>query len=241
MKDLLEHEKVYEQRLQLKLRERREKREKWYKDIGFGDYDPSIYQSKYLSSIEKEEKAFTPDPIVGVIDQIDKKKNYSKFVKEMHKPKISIRKKEEMSRIIKEVEESGMSRKLVLNKYSSQKEINKNRSKSIESALNYRRSKDDLLENKDFAYGGSSSALKKRKKWFNPMLPRPKLKRKGIIIDYLLKRRIKRQEKEMLDPDYMFKNNTNWDAFGVTKSQRAQAKSFSIDYRIRRHPVPPFV
>ena len=91
-KDLLEHERIYEQRLQMKLREKREKREKWYKDIGYGDYDPTKYHSKYLSSAEQEEKVYTPDPMIGVIEQLDKQKNYAKFVKEMHKPKISVRK-----------------------------------------------------------------------------------------------------------------------------------------------------
>ena len=135
-----------------------------------------------------------------------------------------------MKKIIQDIEESGQSRKLVLNKYNSQKEINKNRTKSIESAMNKRHSDDDLAVKRNRDYGGSQSVIKRRKNWFNPMIPRPKLKRKGIIVDYLLQKRVKRQEKEMLDPDYKFKNNTNWDAFGVSKSQRSQAKSFSLDY-----------
>ena len=230
-KDLLEHEKIYEQRLHMKLAEKREKREKWYKDIGYGDYDPSIYHSKYLSSAEQEEKEkiYTPDPMIGIIEQLDKQKNYAKFVKEMHRPKISVSKQEQMKKIIHDIEGSGQSRKLGLNKYNSEKEINKTRTKSIESAMHDKRS-DDLTGIKSRDYGGSQSVIRKRIKWSNPMIPKPKLKRKGIVVDYLLKKRVIRQEKEMLDPDYRYKNETDWDALAMSKSQRAHAKSFSIDY-----------
>mmetsp|Transcript_34054 Transcript_34054/g.33591 ORF Transcript_34054/g.33591 Transcript_34054/m.33591 type:complete len:282 (+) Transcript_34054:294-1139(+) len=66
-KDLVEHEKVYVERLKQKLREKKEKREKWYQDIGYGDYDPSQYQSKYLSSVEHE----ASEPLVDFKEQVN--------------------------------------------------------------------------------------------------------------------------------------------------------------------------
>lgn len=147
----------------------------------------------------------------------------------MHKPKISVKKKEEMDKLIQNIEESGYSRRLVLTKYHSQKDLIQSRTKSIDTSLVGRRSQDNIYSNRALA-NGSSSVLKNRIKWFNPMVPRPKLKRKGVIVDYLLNKRIKRQEKEMQNPDYSFSNKTNWDAIGVSKSQRAQSNSFSYDY-----------
>ena len=38
--ELDHHQKEYEERLKVKLREYKDKREKWYKDIGYNDYDP---------------------------------------------------------------------------------------------------------------------------------------------------------------------------------------------------------
>lgn len=101
-KDLVEHEKVYIERLKNKLKEKKSKREKWYKDIGYGDYDPSIYNSKYLSSVEQENSAPLIDPMEEVVHKCNKIKNYSKFVRQMHKPKISLKKVKEMEFIKKE-------------------------------------------------------------------------------------------------------------------------------------------
>ena len=72
MKDLVEHEKAYEERLKSKLKERKEKREKWYRDIGYGDYDPSKFKSKYLSSFESEERITKDNSINSIIEKLDK-------------------------------------------------------------------------------------------------------------------------------------------------------------------------
>lgn len=212
-KDLVDHEKVYVERLKSKLREKKEKREKWYKDIGYGDYDPSKYHSKYLSSVEKEEKEPLIDPRLEVVHKSDKQKNYAKFVKEMHKPKISVKKKNEMKQIIKAVESSGMSRKLENNRNLSHGALTAERSNERPQYENYLRNKN---------YGGSRSAVrshKKKWKFYNPMVPKPKLKPKGFVVDYLLKRRIKRQEMEQDDPDYLTNHKTRWDKVGLSKSQ----------------------
>lgn len=186
---LLEHEKEYEQRLHSKLKEKKEKREKWYKDIGYGDYDPSIYQSKYLSSVENEKSMPLIDPKEGVLEQYNKKKNYAMFVKEMHKPKISVKKTEEMKRLIDEVEESGNSRKLEFKKEKPISEVSKSVTKSRDYSRSYMTSPEPF-EKRDRPYGGSQSVMKPRKKYkfFNPMVPKPKLKRKGYIFDYLLQK-----------------------------------------------------
>lgn len=233
-KDFVHHEKAYKQRLKDKLKEKKDKREKWYKDIGYGDYDPKKYQSKYLSSVEREEKKPLYDPFIDVLNQRDKKMNYAKFVKEMHKPKVSESKKKEMKMIIDAVESSGMSRKLGLNNHKSAGVMPKNKPKTQNSSLG------DIDVAKSVDRGNSrpnalsKSAMKVRSniKWnfHNPMIPPPKLKPKGKIIDYLLDRRIKRQEREQDDPDYGYKQKTNWDKFGGSKSVSNHTRSYSEAY-----------
>lgn len=218
-KDLIDHEKIYVERLKKKLKEKKQKREKWYKEIGYGDYDASKYASKYLSSIENEKLKPLIDPKVEVIEKCDKQKNYAKFVKEMHKPKISVKKKKEMKAIVDMVESSGQSRKLVDKRNKSigaLSELSKNSRPKYE---NYLRSR---------PYGGSQSAM--RTKWReNPMLPKPKLHRKGIVVDYLLKRRIKRQEHEQDDPDYGRKRRTNWEKVADKELYRVRSNSDPYD------------
>jgi hypothetical protein len=218
-KDLLNHEKIYVERLKKKLKEKKQKREKWYKDIGYGNYDVSKYTSKYLSSIENEELKPLIDPKVEVIEKCDKQKNYAKFVKEMHKPKISVKKKKEMKSIISMVESSGQSRKLENNRNKSigaLSELSKNSKPKYENYLRTR------------PYGGSQSAV--RTKWReNPMIPRPKLHRKGIVVDYLLKRRIKRQEYEQDNPDYGRNKRTNWERVADKELHRVRSNSDPYD------------
>lgn len=214
--DFVTHEKAYTERLKMKLKEKRQKREKWYKEIGYGDYDPSIYQSKYLSSAEKEQKQrMEPliDPNTILIEKYDKQRNYAKFVKEMHKPKISVKKKHEMKTIIEAVENSGMSRSLEMSRHKSQEVI-----KRLEQK-NQRPNYENYLRSKPYV---SQSVMRSSKKlpWQieNPMVPKPKLQRKGYMVDYLLKKRIRRQEMEQDDPDYATKGKTNWDRVGISKS-----------------------
>ena len=88
-KDFIDHQKQYEERLKYKMKEKNEKREKWYKDIGYGDYDSKKYESKFLENVLMEDNMPTHDPKIDILEQRDKKVNYAKFVREMHKPTIS--------------------------------------------------------------------------------------------------------------------------------------------------------
>jgi len=223
-KDLVEHEKVYVERLKQKLREKKEKREKWYQDIGYGDYDPSQYQSKYLSSVEHE----ASEPLVDFKEQVnfkwDKRRNYAKFVKEMHKPKVSVKKQKEMKYIVKEVEKGGMSRQLELTK-GQLKQIEEKQRKQNERPQyeNYIRSA---------GRGHRSHSLSVNKpSWMreNPMVPKPKLKRKGYVVDYLLKKRIKREQLELEDPDYTSNKRTNWDRYAGATSKSIRSLSNAYD------------
>ena len=222
-KDLVEHEKVYVERLKEKLKEKKKKREKWYKDIGYGDYDPSKYHSKYLSSVENEKNEPLIDPQVFVVQKCDKQRNYAKFVKEMHKPKISIKKKKEMKQIIKLVENSGMSRQLEVNRNKSMEMLRKERQKNEKPHY------ENYIHQRKNAHSQSvMKNQKKRWKYDNPMIPREPLRRKGYMVDYLLKKRIKRQQMELDDPEYRVNRKINWDklAGAHTKNNRSLSNAY---------------
>ena len=110
--EITNHQKEYEQRLKMKLKEKKHKREKWYKDIGYGEYDPSKYASKFLLEAEENEKKPKPDPKGHVKVKVEKHNHYANFVREMHRPRVSSKKKDEMKRLIDIVEQSGQSRGL---------------------------------------------------------------------------------------------------------------------------------
>lgn len=228
--ELVDHEREYTKRLKMKLREKKQKREKWYKDIGYGDYDPNKYQSKYLSSAENENLEPKIDEIEIIHYKCDKQRNYAKFVKEMHRPKVSVKKKKEMKAIIKQIENSGMSRQLEISKAKmleiQQKELKKNEKLQYENYIGIRQR------------GGSHSAIKSvKRQWnkYNSMIPKPKLQRKGYVVDYLLKKRIQRDQMHLDDPD----NDTqkiNWGKYGGTSVKHA--RSYSNAYEDNHNIMP---
>lgn len=229
--ELIDHQKQYEERLRIKLKEHKLKREKWYKDIGYGEYDPSKYTSKFLLEAEEIENMPRVDPKEAVVQKVDKEKNYANFVREMHKPKISLKKKDEMKRIIEEIEKSGMSRGLEKNNYKdlsqSQREPLRERNKSLDTGLGIKRDKNGNLSAGERPYGGSSSAnrLPKRKFRPNPMVPKPKLKRKGNneVEDYLMQRRVRRQERESESLSYDHSSLTNWEKIGSSVNRKGHS------------------
>ena len=205
--ELDHHQKEYEERLKVKLREYKDKREKWYKDIGYNDYDPcklfnmliynidniAIYQTNILLKVENESKQPTIDEKEVIKAKSDKQVNYAKFVREMHKPKVSNRKKDEMEKLIRLVEQSGMSRGLEKNSIAKNDRHDK-RNRSVDNAINRNGNKSAKLR----PYGASLSAnrIPRRKYVENTMIPKPKLRRRPVVEDYLLKKRIKRQQQE---------------------------------------------
>jgi len=219
-KEMVDHEKVYVERLKQKLKEKKNKREKWYKDIGYGDYDTSRFQSKYLSSAENESTQVLIDPRLEVVEKWDKQKNYAKFVKEMHKPKISVHKKKEMKQIIKEVEKSGQSRKLVDNRNKSHGAL------SSIAKSNARPQYENYLRSRPY---GSQSATRSKQHKQNEMIPRKKLVRKGIVVDYLLNKRIRRQERVGENLEYGIKNKTNCNTLANKQLSHIRNNSSAYD------------
>ena len=61
------------------------------------------------------------------------------------------------------------------------------------------------------------------------MLPKPKTKRKGYIIDFLYDQRLKRKRKEINDPNYRLKSKINWDNPEQTPNKRAHSIAYTID------------
>lgn len=141
----------------------------------------------------------------------------------MHRPKISVKKKKELKRIVNEVEKSGMSRGLEINRHQSMEIFRKEQEKTQKPK--YENYLHEVRHNK------SHSVMKSNKhKWNNEnsMIPKPKLKRKGYMVDYLLKKRIKREQMESEDPNYRNNKKIDWDR--LAGSPKIHTRSYSNAY-----------
>lgn len=106
--------------------------------------------------------------------------DYAKLVKQMHWPEVSPKKREEMRKLRNSVE------------------YKKGLQKSRFSARNLHHGTD--TEKKSARHKHTKSHAKiDWKKFHNPMVPSEKPKRTPIITDYLLERRVKRDNKELDD------------------------------------------
>jgi len=80
--------------------QKRLEREKWYNEIGYGSYDASKYQSQFSKKILEQQKIQEAEKGKKAEDKnkkMEKMLSYAKIVKEMHKPDVSSRKREEMN------------------------------------------------------------------------------------------------------------------------------------------------
>ena len=103
--DLDEREKEYLERKKLKMEQLRLEREKYYADIGQGNYDPKKYTSKYLENHLEELriKKMEEEKSKEKHKKAEKMLSYAKIVKEMHWPEISERKRAQVKQHKKEL------------------------------------------------------------------------------------------------------------------------------------------
>lgn len=171
---------------------------KWYNEIGTRN-DPTkdilkeMRVQKEQEEIEKQEK----------LKFLEKQRKYAKFVKEMHWPKVSKLKQQEMQSL-----KSSLEFHKPLNRSTQSQIIKKrvptNRSEGRHVTNEYvsTASPHALLapgKNKKDANATSESYLKipKRKWKENKMIPPPKPKKESIVVDYLLRRRQNREKNDM--------------------------------------------
>lgn len=176
--ELDEHDKNFLVTLKRKQNEKRIKREQEMKN--HPDYNPKKFQSKFMKFTldeQKEREVLEKEEEKRIKEKADKMDKYGKLVKEMHFPKVSEKKRAEMRLIKKSMELRGnplktnRSQKKMTATDTDNKRLYKNRNSSSQGNIDW-------------------------KKFKNPMIPKEKSKPTPIIIDYLLKRRVKRDEKE---------------------------------------------
>lgn len=115
-----------------------------------------------------------------VKEKAKKMENYAKLVKQMHWPEVSPKKKKEMQNLRRSIDV-------------------KNRPlKSRFSVKNLRNGTDTENKKKLSSHKHTRSQMKiDWKKFHNPMIPSEKPQRAPIVTDYLMERRIKRDERDM--------------------------------------------
>ena len=90
-------------------KQKRMLREKWYAEIGYGVSDTYRYKNKYMDQYLNEEKLKKKqDEEKEEQKKIyhEKMANYAKFVKEMHFPEVSERKRKEMETMVSLIKSS---------------------------------------------------------------------------------------------------------------------------------------
>mmetsp|Transcript_14326 Transcript_14326/g.12631 ORF Transcript_14326/g.12631 Transcript_14326/m.12631 type:complete len:182 (+) Transcript_14326:175-720(+) len=114
--------------------------------------------------------------------------NYARIVKEMHKPNVSDKKKKEVETI-----------KHLLNQRNQRRSAPPNKRNSVPRA-----NESEYGSDVNSGYGKPNW-----KKFHNPMIPKPKAKKEGYIVDYLQEARVKRDV-----TNHRTKNSTalDWDA-----------------------------
>ena len=104
--------------------------------------------------------------------------NYAKLVKQMHWPKVSPKKRNEMKKLKQSIEM---------------------RNRTLKSGISARNLASTDIENKKMRRSRHTKSQVKInwRKFHNPMVPKEKPKKTGVVIDYLLQKRIKREEKDI--------------------------------------------
>ncbi|CDW82839.1 UNKNOWN [Stylonychia lemnae] len=185
--DILEHSRKMEEIVREKVEERKRDRMQRYQNAS---YDYSKYQSKFLDKvleqdqqvmIEKEKK---DQERLKVLEQ---REVYDKYVKEMHWPKVSEKKKSELEILKLSLKTPVLKKKsprssvLGHNSYKDNDEDN-----STYGILGHHRASSDN-------HDGSITRSRVIKWPDNPMVPKPKEKKEGKIIDWLREQRMKNQ------------------------------------------------
>jgi hypothetical protein len=184
--ELDDHEKNFLIQLKHKEDEKRFKREQLMKS--FQPYDPNkFHRNKIFKEImekEKEDKELQEEEARKIRDKAAKMDNYAKLVKQVHQPRISIKKRKELEDLKKSME-------------MRNRPLRRSVSKQKVSTTDFENSK-NLAKHRQ-----TRSQIKVDwKKFKNPMIPVDKPKKKGYVVDYLAAKRNKRWERENEDPEY---------------------------------------
>ena len=143
----------------------------------------------------------------------EKMENYSRIVKEMHWPEVSAKKKEEIERV----------KNLLDGRNKRRSAVSKNRS------LNQSES--------DIESHGRGAGRKVDWNFHNPLVPKPKLKRQPVVVDYLQEIRNKRGEQ---DSSSKHDTGANWkmindqDIDDKTKIELLKARTKLIEENAER-------
>jgi hypothetical protein len=207
-KEIKEHERKYKKALQEKLEEKKRERMKWYHEIGYGEYDEGKFKTKFLDNFLKhEQRRKEKEEMIKRerLKNVEKADKYAKFVKEMHWPKISKLKRQEMETLKNSVEFNRSFNR------SAQSQIIKNRIGTNRSERRKLHKNNDYVSISEPNFSGiknlkretnsSYSILKipKRKWKENRMIPKPMPRKEPKIVDYLKDRRQKREKMESAD------------------------------------------
>lgn len=176
-RELDEFQKKYEENYKLKLEEKRQEREKWYSDIGQGQYDPTKFKTKVYEKVLEEEKGTEELKNREIEDKkrkAEKMQNYARIVKEMHWPEVSEKKAKEIEKI-----------KSLLDQRNQRRSAPPNQRHSVPRA-------NESVVGSDT----ESHVAMKRPNWnfHNPMVPKPVPKKEPIVVDYLRGLRVQREE-----------------------------------------------
>jgi hypothetical protein len=185
--------------------EKEAQRKDWYKKIGFGEYDESKFKTKVLEKFlrdENERKTMEAHHKIERKENFSKADKYAKFVKEMHWPKISKIKKQEMANINHSHE---FKRSLNRSDNSAvwKRRISTNRSemRTLDKKSSYISGSEPTfsgLTNAKRSGNNSYSILKHSKSKYkkNNMIPKPLPKKEPVIVDYLFDKRMDRHRLE---------------------------------------------
>lgn len=191
------------------MKEKQQLRKNEYANFSTDAISTAKLDTKFMKKTLKQDKLSKSERERSKQELAEKRhkmQNYAKIVKEMHWPDVSPNKQREMQMLIKQAEKKKKQVEVTYGKPRSTRgdPINdymySGRSKRMsEKASTFVASDADTERNH------SEYTTKKKninwKKFKNPMVPKPKLKRKGQFVDYLLKKRIQRQEREQDNED----------------------------------------
>ena len=203
--ELSQHAYNYEAILKAKIEEKRMFREAKLSEYGIGTHKSSKLQTSIMKKTIQSERLHKMQQEQSMKEHMQKRSkvnSYSKIVKEMHWPSVSPHKQEEMEKLKKQVKDKKDNSPVVV--YGK---VKSTRDASVKDYLSTRKSKQRIINSTSYSPSevGSEKELANMtshktkvnwKKFKNPLVPKPKLKRKGHIDDYLLKKRMKRQAEE---------------------------------------------
>lgn len=122
--EISEHARKFDRDLREKIRQRKESRDQQLSEIRPDSSQKEKLNTKFMMKIIEEEKHKAKKLIIQkkeIVDKKNKMDNYSKIVKEMHRPEVSPKKQKEMEDIKREINKYNKPLKVVNEKMQSNK------------------------------------------------------------------------------------------------------------------------